>query len=173
MDDISYLIKNFLYERQEPYNGRLDGTLYICKGILHIYPDTKIYKSIYPIFMIIEKYRGIKNKIYYKMYINKNNEQQYDLINLKNKENCEVHFFTKPQGALINIFNLMQTKNDVDNFTFIIEGSKISNIIAFVSNINFNISQTDFLYLNTILNNILTHYEYIDFESHQYYSKVV
>ena len=63
-DLILHNIKSFLYERQSPDTGRLDGTLHMCKGYLTIGKDVKIYKSIYPTYILMERYRGSKNKIY-------------------------------------------------------------------------------------------------------------
>jgi hypothetical protein len=166
MDDLRYLIKGFLYERQPPEEGQLDGTLYVCKGIINVYDDTKISKSIYPVYLIIERHRGRNNQIYYKLYSN-TDKTTNGLINQKLKETYTIQYFIKPIGAINLIMGALQSENNSD-FTIIIEGSSISSTIAHFNNFDFDerLAQT-----NMYVQNMLIQFENIDFTHHQYYNK--
>ena len=165
-------IKDFLYERQEPKDGRLDGTLYLLKGQRTIPKGVKVHKSIYPTWMRIERHRGRKNKIFYKTFINKDEEGEIQLLNKRNKQ--EIHFFTKPLGA-IHICSRIFSANPNEWFTFIIEGECIANyVIQIDSRMN---NQFDRIIkesgIQNRVQNILRHFEYIDFEHHQYYNYII
>jgi len=164
-DIILDAIKDFLYERQRPKKGRLDGTLYVCKGHLNIKENTVINKSIFPYYIIIEKYRGIDEEIYYTLYKNSDNSL------IRNKTNCESHFYKKPIGALNCIIALLQSLNE-HLFTLIIQGNCMSNYIVRVDITELEFVE-GFFYLNMILTNILNQYEYTDFKHHQYFNKII
>ena len=162
------IIKSFLYERQETENGRLDGTFYVCRGLLNISKDTKISKSIFPTYFIMERHKDKFRDVYYKVYINKDSEGSINLIS-PNKDNCECHYFTKPIGA-IHLLTTILSQSRFRQFTFIIEGSCIGNyVITFEDDNNIMFDPR----VHVFLQNILGHYEYTDLVRHQYYNKVV
>jgi hypothetical protein len=165
-DLITHIIKSYLYERQEPKEGILDGKLYVCMGILQISKNVSISKSIFPVYVMITKHRGNRNNIYYKVLINRDSDGKMILIG-PDKSSCEAHYFTKPSGA-IHLLTTLLSGNNGRHFTFIIEGSCIGNyVITFEDNNQISFDPR----VHVFLQNILSHYEYTDFLSHQYYSK--
>jgi hypothetical protein len=181
-DIFLYTIKTFLYERQEPDKGRLDGTLYFCKGRVNIGPQTIIDKSILPCYVIMERYRGLNNKIYYKLYVNREQKIENDILttNIKLLNNVDLdqdldldqyeqHYYIKPIGA-IHLYTQIMQLTEPQYFTFILQGSNISNYIISLNNLNYAITEPN---IQIILQNVLYQYEYTDFMHHQYFSKVV
>jgi hypothetical protein len=166
-DLILHNIKSFLYERQAPDIGRLDGTLHMCKGELNINKEIKIYKSIYPTYILMERYRGSKNKIYYKVYVNQDLEGNINLI--RKKEDANIHYFIKPIGA-IHIFSSVLQRVPDSYFTIIIEGNSIHNYFIKLNNMNYSVIET---HLQITLQNILYHFEYVDFENHQRFNRIM
>jgi hypothetical protein len=153
-------IKSFLYERQEPEEGLLDGRFYMFKGHILMKPGINFHKSIYPTYLIIERHRGPKNRIYYKVFVNKT---ENEVLLIRDKKKCEHQFFKKPMGAIFLIQNILR-KIPNDNFSFIIEGNSFAPVIVHL----------DRMYDNyTIIQDALVYYENIDFEVHQLYNDVV
>lgn len=166
-DLIKSIIKSYLNERQINEKGQLDGTLHFCKGLLNIDPNHKIEKSIYPTYAIMEKYRGLSQKIYYRVLVNKQDSKYY-LI--KNKKDCQSYYFKEPIGAINVYYSIIQELTNyfanIIEFTFILEGNSIENYIIHLNNISF-------LHIQSLLQNILEQYRYTDFEHHQYFNPIV
>jgi hypothetical protein len=161
-DDILYLVKKYLYERQEPDEGKLDGTLHLCNGSIN--STVILHKSIFPTWLKIERHRGSRNRIYYKTYVNKDS---YGIPIVLNKKSQEIHYFTNPIGAVNLITSILQSIPD-QNFTILIEGENIANYVIYFSNENYQQVEAR---LYQQVHSILTHFSYIDFEHHQYYNK--
>jgi hypothetical protein len=99
-------LKSFLYERQAPEEGILDGTFRLIKGRANINENTNIYKSIFPTYFLMERWRGFKNRIYYKCYFIKKGSN-FELI--KKKDDCENHYFKKPIGSIHILASILQS----------------------------------------------------------------
>jgi len=163
-DVVLHAIKTFLYERQSPEEGILDGKLYMFKGHVNMNSTVKFHKSIYPTYLIMERFRGPNDRVYYKVFVHKN-DANIDLVQASRK-NCEVHYFKKPIGAIFLIYNII-TKLATENFSFIIEGSSFANLI-----IHYN-RNLGFDYNRHLVNDVLTYFENIDFEMHQLLNPLV
>lgn len=175
-DIILHSIKSFLYEKQKPERGRLDGTLYLFKGNININKNTKIHKSIFPTLAILERHRGPSDNkscpsdnkscpsgITYKLFINKNPENG-NITLIKKKEDCLNYYFKEPEGAIHILFSIIQTR--AMEFTLAIEGENIPHCVIHMNSFNYEIIEG---HLRIQLMNILTHFRCIDFESHQLY----
>lgn len=166
-DLITSIIKSYLHERQIHEKGKLDGTLHFCKGLLEIGPKHKISKSIYPTYIIMEKHRGLNQRVFYKVFTNKVNDK-YQLI--KNKNDCSYHFFKEPIGAINLYYTVIQQQQleGIERFTLVLEGSSIDNYVIKLDFLNDN-----FLMMQILLQNILEQYRYTDFEHHQYFNPII
>lgn len=168
-DLILDIIKQFLYERQLGQEGKLDGALYLCKGDIknNIVP----HKSILPCFMIMERWQGFHNQIYYKCYVNPalddNLNEEFKVINHKN--DCQIHFFKKPMGAILLIMGIIQKVRD-QIFTFISDGNAIQSYFTKFSNSNYDVAEPR---IQVLVQNVLSHFEFVDFQHHQYFNKYV
>lgn len=159
-------IKSFLYERQEHEEGRLDGTLYLLKGQINLDEKINFKKSIYPTYLIIQRYRDDNRNIYYKTLVNKN-EKEVFLLRLK--EPHEKYYFHKSTGSIYLIMNIFQKLRD-QQFTFIIDGNCIPPFVVHVSTMNYEYMVHA---IHLICMDILTHFDNINFELHQRYNLIV
>lgn len=161
-DNILYLIKSYAYERQEPEEGKLDGSFYILKGKIFLRKDVKFEKSIYPTYLKIERYRGIDNTVYYKTYVNKTDDS---VALIHNYNNCEKHYFKHAMGSIFLIMNIFE-KLQNQEFTIIIHGNSIAPLCLLLNTYNYEFIQSN---LQLHVNNALTHFDNIYFELQQRY----
>jgi len=172
-DVVLHAIKNFLYERQQPDEGLLDGTFYLFKGFVNIDDKIKFYKSLFPTYLIIErhrrKYEELVNdniicrfEIFYVVYVSKIN---FGFIS-KTRTNCERHYFKSPEGAIFQIMNIIQKSNQ-NLFTAMIVGNSIGPVIVHIDRTIERIG------IQNLINNILVYFHNVHFEIHQLYNEIV
>jgi hypothetical protein len=165
------IIKSMLYERQPPEEGQLDGTLYLFKGQVKLVPGINFHKSIYPTYLIMERWRAPNkkpyiNKIYYKVYVQRTEEE---VFLIRKKENCEIHYFTNPIGSM-NIITSIFQRLDQQMFSFILQNVSIGPVISWISTVNYFVQESN---INERVKNILLHFKHIDFEMHQLNNKYI
>ena len=162
-DIILDALKQFLYERQLGQKGKLDGSLYFCKG--NINDSIKPSKSILPCYMIMERWQGFDNKIYYKCYVQPDENGSFKII--KKKETCQLHFFKKPIGSILLLIDIISNV-DKQTLTFITDGNSIKPYFTKFNTENFNT-----VAIQIFIQNILSHFEFVDFKHHQYFNTLV
>jgi hypothetical protein len=174
-DLISDIVKDFLYERQEDKHGRLDGTLYFCKGHINIRKNTKIDKSIFPTYIIMERHRSPDNRIFYKTFVNihdSGNEfiaptESYNILKIKRNDNNKC-FFTGPLGALHLYTSILQNIPNHE-FTFILDSNSDGTHVTHLNNFNYMEVEA---HLQITIQNILQQFQYTDFMSSQRYKPI-